>query len=345
MRTPAPTGKERIDWVDYAKGLCIVMVVTMHSTFGVEQAAGTQNWLHNFSVFTHPFRMPDFFMISGLFLARVIDRDWSSYLDRRVWHFVYFYVLWLSLQLAFKAPGLVPEIGALGFVQFYLYSFIDPFGTLWFIYLLPVFFFVTKLVHRVPPWIVFVADIALETARIHTGNTLVDEFAARFLYFFAGYWFGGYAFALAKSAQEQPWTALGALLVWTPLNGLLVASDLATVPGVSLFAGLFGAGAVIVLAALLSKVHWLDLLRHAGEHSLTIYLAFFLPMAAARYVLLETGLVPDLGLVSMIVTAAAIAVPLVLRMLVKNTPLSFLFERPAWLHLHRPRRPALQAAE
>ncbi len=27
---------ERIDWVDYAKGICIVMVVMMHSTLGVE---------------------------------------------------------------------------------------------------------------------------------------------------------------------------------------------------------------------------------------------------------------------------------------------------------------------
>ena len=26
----------RIDWVDYAKGFCIVMVVMMHSTLGVE---------------------------------------------------------------------------------------------------------------------------------------------------------------------------------------------------------------------------------------------------------------------------------------------------------------------
>jgi uncharacterized membrane protein YcfT len=30
----------RIDWVDYAKGICIVMVVMMHSVLGVEKAAG-----------------------------------------------------------------------------------------------------------------------------------------------------------------------------------------------------------------------------------------------------------------------------------------------------------------
>ena len=46
-----------------------------------------------FVAFAKPFRMPDFFLISGLFLTRAIDRDWHDYLDRKVWHFAYFYVL------------------------------------------------------------------------------------------------------------------------------------------------------------------------------------------------------------------------------------------------------------
>ena len=39
----------RVDWVDYAKGFCIVMVVMMHSTLGVEQAAGHEGWMHTSS--------------------------------------------------------------------------------------------------------------------------------------------------------------------------------------------------------------------------------------------------------------------------------------------------------
>ena len=35
---PAVRTAGRIDWVDYAKGICIVMVVMMHSMLGVEQA-------------------------------------------------------------------------------------------------------------------------------------------------------------------------------------------------------------------------------------------------------------------------------------------------------------------
>jgi uncharacterized membrane protein YcfT len=136
---------ERIDWVDYAKGLCIVMVVMMHSTLGVEAALGEKGWLHYAVAFAKPFRMPDFFLISGLFLACVIDRDWRTYLDRKVVHFAYFYVLWVTIQFAFKAPGLASEHGLPGIAGLYLMAFIEPFGTLWFIYLLPLFFVITKL--------------------------------------------------------------------------------------------------------------------------------------------------------------------------------------------------------
>src|SRR5215212_5466235 len=146
---------ERVDWVDYAKGFCIIMVVMMHSTLGVEAAAGQTSWMHAVVAFAKPFRMPDFFLISGLFLARVIDRDWRTYLDRKVVHFVYFYVLWVTIQFAVKSPGIVFHNGLAGAAWLYLEAFIEPFGTLWFIYLLPIFFVVTKLARGVPPVIVF----------------------------------------------------------------------------------------------------------------------------------------------------------------------------------------------
>ena len=92
--------------------------------------------------FAKPFRMPDFFLISGLFLARVIDREWRDYLDKKVVHFAYFYVLWVTIQFAFKAPAVAAEAadGWFEVLNHYLFSFVEPFGTLWFIYLLPVFF-------------------------------------------------------------------------------------------------------------------------------------------------------------------------------------------------------------
>src|SRR5258705_10613282 len=94
----------RVDWVDYAKGFCIVMVVMMHSTAGVEQAAGQLNWIGHVVAFAKPFRMPDFFLISGLFLARVVDPHSRTYLYRKVMDFFHFYVLMVTIQFALHAP-------------------------------------------------------------------------------------------------------------------------------------------------------------------------------------------------------------------------------------------------
>src|SRR5260370_37158948 len=90
------------------------MVVMMHSTLGVEQTAGHEGWMHAAVAFARPFRMPDFFLISGLFLARVGDRDWRDYLDKKVIHFAYFYVLWLAIQFAFNAPIFAARLGCRG---------------------------------------------------------------------------------------------------------------------------------------------------------------------------------------------------------------------------------------
>ena len=147
--TPLRPAGRRVDWVDYAKGICIVMVVMMHSVLGVELAAGQTGFMHALVAFAKPFRMPDFFLISGLFLSLVIDRDWRTYLDRKVVHFAYFYVLWVTIQFGFKAPGFAAESNWAHAGYLYLESFIEPFGTLWFIYLLPIFFVVTKLTRRI----------------------------------------------------------------------------------------------------------------------------------------------------------------------------------------------------
>lgn len=335
----------RVDWVDYAKGFCIVMVVMMHSTLGVEAAAGKESWMHALVAFAKPFRMPDFFLISGLFLARVIDRNWRDYLDKKVVHFLYFYVLWVTIQFVFKAPGFMAQGGITNVIQQYALAYVEPFGTLWFIYILPVFFVVTKLTQRVPPLLVFAAAATLEIAPIHTGWIMIDEFASRFVYFFAGYWLASYIFSFAARVQRQAMPALVALLVWALVNGVFVFAGYGDLPFVSLALGFLGTAAIVALAALLAKVNWFALLRYAGENSIVVYLAFFLPMAATRAALLKTGAIPDLGTVALAVTVAAVIAPLVFHAIVRGTRLDFLFSRPAVFQLHSARKAPLAPAE
>jgi uncharacterized membrane protein YcfT len=292
--------------------------------------------------------MPDFFMISGLFLANVINRDWRTYLDRKVVHFAYFYVLWVTIQFAFKAPGFAAESGWAGVPLQYLGAFVEPFGTLWFIYLLPIFFVVVKAARSagIPPLAIWVVAAALEITWIDTGWTVIDEFASRFVYFYTGYIVAQRIFALAAAAQARPVLAAGLLLMWGVVNGVLVHFGVATLPFVSLALGLAGAAAVVTVSALLSLSHLFRPLRYFGQNSIVIYLAFFLPMAISRTLMLKLGIISDIGTVSVIVTVAGVLGALAMWWAVRGTVLRFLFERPQRFWLAPAKPPvALQPAE
>ena len=347
--TPATADRptvRRLDWVDYAKGICIVMVVMMHSVLGVEQEAGEHGFMHALVAFAKPFRMPDFFLISGLFLSVVIDRDWRTYLDRKVVHFAYFYVLWVTIQFGFKAESFAVASSWRHVGHLYLESFIEPFGTLWFIYLLPIFFVVTKLSRRLAPPAIWLVAAALEMTHIATGWTVIDEFCARFVYFYSGYWAAAYVFALSDRARAQPALAVAGLALWALVNGGLVASGFSEWPIVSLALGLAGACAIIVTGTLLARAHRLNFLRICGEHSIVIYLAFFLPMAATRTLLLRLWPTGDIGVIALIVTVAGVAGAVAVWRLALALHADFLFERPSafWI-APKKAEPALQAAE
>ncbi len=356
----AAAERSRVAWVDIAKGICIIMVVMVHATLGVELAVGEKGWMHYAVAWARPFRMPDFFLISGLFLGLVIDRPWLRYLDRKVVHFAYFYVLWLTIQFAFKAPGMAMEEGAAAAVWNYLLAFVQPFGTLWFVYLLPIFFVFTRLVKNVPVWIVLAWAALLEILPVATGSVVFDEFCARFVYFYAGYALAANVFRIADWFRANPGRTLALLALWAPVNAWLVFTPasaalapylqpdlgntgaqggLAELPFLSLLLGSAGLLAVVAVSTLLSGRRWTEWLRWLGEHSIVVYLAFFLPMAVTRVVLIRTGIIPDVGTMSVLVMIVAVAGPAVLYGLVQWTGWGkFLFERPDWAHIDTPAR-------
>jgi uncharacterized membrane protein YcfT len=94
--------------------------------------------------------------------------------------------------------------------------------------------------------------------------------------------------------------------------------------------GFIGALAAVALSVLLSTAGAAKPLRYAGQNSIVIYLAFFLPMAATRVALLKFAPDLDLGVVALIVTTVAAITPLLFHEAVKDTKLRFLFRRPDW---------------
>lgn len=316
---------QRIDWIDYAKGVSIILVVMMHSVLGVEIAMGARGALHVVVDFAAPFRVPAFFLLSGLLLSRTIDQSWPVYLDRKVLHFVYFYLLWLVINCIIKF-GLKGVDATLGEI---LFGLVEPFGTLWFIYVLPLFFVASKLARRWPA-LLFASALALNLLAPHTGWTAIDEFNLRLVFFVSGYLGVRYAMALADWASANILAAGAALLVAAALAGAVFYSGWAvwkSSPGLLVLA-YAGSAAVIIASSLLAHGRLLEAIRLCGQNSLAIYLAFFLPMAAAREAIVRFA--PAIGptVTSVIVTLAAVVVPLVMERAVRGSWLGFVFQRP-----------------
>ena len=336
---------KRLDWVDMAKGLSIFLVVMMYAASSVGEDTGGVGVLHWAIAFATPFRMPEFFLISGLFLSQVIDRPWRTFADRRVVHYLYFYALWAVIHIVFKVGLLAANpVGAL---EYLAWAVIEPYGVLWFIYMLAVVSAVTKLMHslRAPVWAVFGVAAILQMSAVHTGSYLIDQFCAYFVYFYAGYVLAPQLFRLANWATDHAGLALAGLAAWAIVNGALVFSPgfrmdpihpvmgLAALPGVHLILALVGTSALCVIAALLTRLPWMNWLRWLGAKSLIVYVAFVLPMGIARTILVKLG-IDEPTVLSLITMAVAIVSPLVLYWIVERTGFGkFLFERPAWAHL------------
>ena len=331
---------KRIAWIDYAKGLCIVLVVMLYAAGLVEGSTGSAGWLQHVVDFARPFRMPDFFLVSGLLLPFAIQADWRTYFDRKVLHFAYFYVLWLAILIAFEAPRMAAGSGWPGAGALFLKSLVHPYSMLWFIYLLPLFFVATRLLRSSSAVLVWLLAAVLQVAQLETGVKVLDKFAMYYVYFYTGYALAPMVFRLADAVCARPAHALGGLGLWALVDAWLVFGGYAALPGVGLALALLGAGAVVSVSALLSRTRIAGPLAYCGRNSIVIYLAFLIPLTVTEKLLRVTAWIEDPGSMALIGTAGGVAGALALHRIVKGTGLAFLFERPARFILPRTARRA-----
>jgi uncharacterized membrane protein YcfT len=338
-----------VEWVDHAKGICIFFVVMLHVNDLSQEWTHEMGWLEEVVKFARPFRMPDFFLIAGLFLAAAMRRPWRRYLDAKVVHFLYFYGLWMTLQfLVIDLKHLVraDDASVHGVALAYLKRWIEPAGALWFIHILPVFFVVTRLLRRVPPWLVWLGAAALHSLQYKLGWKVPDEFGSRYVYFYSGYVLAPHVFRIASWAYARAGVALGYLASWGVVNGLLVAAGWAALPGVSLALGYAGALAVIFAAAALSRLAWTRPLQYIGENSIVVYLSdWAVSLVVVRTLALAIGDVGSLALISTVVTVIGTIIGWRVAL---RTPARFMYVRPRWLRfggITAPTAPADRAAD
>jgi uncharacterized membrane protein YcfT len=324
------SSQNRVDWVDYAKGICIFAVVTFYSSGYVEETMHAHGWMHYAVDFAQPFRMPDFFMLSGLFMAQVINRPWRSYLNTKVVHFFYFYALWATIKFVLVDLGSQLGSGPYQIFLNYLYLFIQPENHLWFIYILPLFFIAVRLTKSWPTIVVIAIAIGIKLFDLNTGWKMIDRFGLYFVFFYSGYIFSPYLFRIAGWARAHVMETLAILAAWSIVNMILVSLKINWIPAGHLIMGHAGALAVLLLSVMFARMRSMRWLAYLGEHSIVAYLAFVVPLFILRKLLIKYQPNLDIGTLSLTFGVLSILSAFILYWSVRNTPLRFLFERPAW---------------
>ncbi|QXN74940.1 acetyltransferase [Gordonia phage Posh] len=218
----APTTQQRIAWPDAAKGLCMILVVLGHSAILFDQQASGRAdfWLTVTDVFA-PFRMPLFFLISGLMSVNALTRPLDASRKRTV-GLLYLYALWTALFLArLFVPGASDGEAPPNVVELVL-SILLP-TPFWYLWALPIYFALTWAAFRVLSprarlWLI-VPLVALSAVSPWIGAATEDAMrdpldplklgpaAANVLWFYLGACLPTLWFALMKRAR---WSYLAA---------------------------------------------------------------------------------------------------------------------------------------
>ncbi len=96
----------RLNWIDYARGIAIILVCYRHVYEGSKEAGipvKDYSFLEYINISLYSFRMPLFFIISGLFIFSSLQKKGLKlYIEGRARTILYPYFLWGVLQLTLQ---------------------------------------------------------------------------------------------------------------------------------------------------------------------------------------------------------------------------------------------------
>jgi uncharacterized membrane protein YcfT len=281
--TDRPTSSGlRVEWVDAAKAMSILLVVAHHTMWFLVNAGQAPAALVAANTALASLRMPLFFLASGLFAAAPLAAPWRTVLHKRVAFFLYLYVLWTLIRFVFflALPGVVDPYDSANPVGLAL-ALLLPGPGMWFLYALALFSVIGKLIRPVPVWLQLGAAgvlSALAGAEILAFDSFSWTFMARYLFFFL---LGCHAPQLIERLARSSSTlkVLAAAGASAGSAAGAVALDIRWIPGVALALNVLAVTFGVLFAAWISRFRVGRPLVVLGRHTLPVYLVHILWVA------------------------------------------------------------------
>ena len=323
---------KRLPWIDYAKGIAIVLVVYRHVLIGfLRSGLEVDQYLILANEVVMSFRMPLFFIISGIFIERSLSkRSVRRFVRSKFNTILYPYFVWATIQVTLQI-FLSPYTNAnRGWID-YLYVLIHPraIDQFWFLYAL------------------FNAAVLFALLRRYVSSNHFHHLALSLIFYYLSRFVQEYGL-LHDLLYYYVFLVAGILVSTFILNkenfALLASPRLALAmlplfiltqwywlrtPDIDpfLFASvaLIGCFFMINISFILHKTQRLRLLRVIGYHSLYIYILHVLITSAVRIIAIKVGLTYTPVLLIVNITLGTF-LPIMFYNYVRSKGLYYLFE-------------------
>lgn len=275
--------QKHYDWVDFAKGIGIILVVYGHVARGVYNAGMIENQglFKLVDSIIYSFHMPLFFFLAGLFfISSIVRRGEGGLIINKVDTIIYPYIIWSLIQgsVAYSLEGVTNFSTTIQDIYSLLWL---PHDQFWFLYALFLIFIAYTFLYRFITniFLLFVVSILMYLFQdvLQSPWGIMNSIFKFGVYFCGGVLFSRYINVSLN--KIRPWflSIVFTLFVlsqwyyhnyldWNYLNhdGLLL-----------LFIGFVGIATVVVVSKLLAMIDF-SLIKRIGSYSLEIYLVHVL---------------------------------------------------------------------
>lgn len=306
--------RQRLLWLDAARGVGIVFVVMGHVGSGLHDAGlatgAGWTWL-DYSIYS--FHMPLFFLIAGVNIPASLRRGRAGFIQAKLWNLAYPYVLWSLIQGAALIEMSRFTNGHANWSDLLTIGW-NPMAQFWFLYALFLSQLVAMVLRPYPRATLVVAVVALLVLQMPMA--IIDE---RFIQ--------GLAFTLIGMRASE------AIIGWQPARPLVLGGAFIGLFGLLLpvtgwLSGfnyyvvatwpstVAGVAAVLTLSRLVHDER--SILAALGRASMTIYVLHIFAAAGTRIMLQRLHVTSSAEVIFIVATIVGVIAPFAIHQLLQR---------------------------